>query len=145
MTHVKQVWSENRGAARTIIRYNTRAGVELVGIGHAECHPEDEEFMSERTGLIISDYRAEIDLIKQVNLYEIRPAIAALKHVYCTMRHSKQYNPNSYEAKRLKKELAHLMDEYEENKQLIAELRKNLKTYIDEKDAFHNKLREGQN
>ena len=145
MTKVNQVWNEELGTARTIIHYHTKAGVEILGIGYAECHSDDIDFKSKRTGLMISDYRAEIDLIKGINRYEIRPSIAALKHVYCTMRNSKHFNENSYEAIRLKKELAHLMDEYEENKQLSVELKQNLKTYIDEKEAFYTRLRQGQN
>lgn len=139
-----EYWDEEHGLSRCMIPYVTSGGVELMGIGLAECDPEDEEFKSHLTGGIIAQTRAEIDLIKQINKYEIRPAIAALKHVYCTMTHSKKYNPKSYEAIRLKKEIAHLMDEFDENKQLIKELQAQLKTYIEDKDNFYKKIKNGQ-
>lgn len=117
----------------------------LYGVGIAECHPEDMPFKSPLTGGTIAQYRAEIDLISCINRYEIKPGIAALKHLYCTMRHSKHFNEKSYEAIRLKKELAHLMDELEENKLFIKQLRKELNNYIDNKNQLYNKLRQGQN
>ena len=97
--------------------------------------------MSELTGSMIAEYRAEIDLIKKINNYEIKPAIVALKHVYCTMRYSKRYNEKSYEAIRLKKEVAHLMDEVEENKLAIKDIKHNLNQYIDKKDKLYKDIR----
>lgn len=134
-------WDEEHGVTRCILNYTTPAGILLQGIGIAECHPEDAEFMSELTGSMIAEYRAEIDLIKKINNYEIKPAIVALKHVYCTMRHSKKYNEKSYEAIRLKKELAHLMDELEENKLVIKDIRHNLNQYIDKKDKLYRDIK----
>ena len=100
--------------------------------------------MSQLTGSMIAGYRAEIDLIKKVNNYEIKPGIDVLKHVYCTMTHSKKYNPKSYEAIRIKKELAHLMDELEENKQTIVYIQNELKEYIQNKEKVYQRIREGQ-
>jgi hypothetical protein len=55
------------------------------------------------------------------------------------MRHSKRYNEKSYEAIRLKKELAHLMDELEENKKAIQDIRNNLNKYLEDKDKLHKR------
>ena len=144
MKDIVEHWDSEHGVARCIIYYKTSCGTELNGIGIAECSKEDTEFMSELTGTIIAEYRAQIDLIKKINRYEIRPAIAALKHVYCTMQHSKKYNPKSYEAIRLKKELAHLLDELEENKTAIKNIQEDLATYIQRKDDFYQSIRKGQ-
>ena len=144
MKDIIEHWDAKHGISRCVLNYKTSSGIILTGIGIAECHPEDEEFMSELTGSVIAEYRAQIDLLKQINNYEIKPGIAALKHVYCTMLHSKQYNPKSYEAIRIKKELAHLMDELEENRKGISEIRKNLKEYINNKDKLYKKIKEGQ-
>lgn len=144
MKQIIEHWDGEKGVASCIIQYKTTSGVELQGIGIAQCAPQDTEFKSALTGGLIAEYRAEIDLFKKINNYEIKPAITALKHVYCTMRHSKQYDPKSYEAVRLKKELAHLMDEFEENKNSIKELKQNLSKYIQEKDDFYRKLEAGQ-
>ena len=137
-------WDEEHGVARCILSYRMSSGAYLKGIGIAECHPDDTPFISQLTGSVIAQYRAEIDLLKQINHYEIAPGITALKHVYCTMLHSSHYNPDSYEAKRLKRELAHLMDEQTENQNMITLLQKNLAQYIKQKEQLYKKIREGQ-
>ncbi len=144
MKNIIEHWDAEHGVFRCVIPYKASSGAEFEGIGVAECHPDDNDFMSELTGSVIAGYRAEIDLIKKINKYEISPAIVALKHVYCSMYHSKKYNPDSYEAIRLKKELAHLMDEYAENKQTIQTLKEYLSKYINDKDSFYQRLRNGQ-
>lgn len=144
MNRMIEHWDEEHGVYRIVLRYRTPSGIILEGIGIAECHPDDYPFMSQLTGSMIAGYRAEIDLIKKVNNYEIKPGIDTLKHVYCTMSHSKQYNPKSYEAIRIKKELAHLMDELEENKQTMAYIKNELKEYIDNKEKIYQRIREGQ-
>ena len=130
---------ESHRIARCILNYTTSTGISLQGIGIAKCHPDDYPYISKLTGGIIAEYRAEIDLLKKINNYEIKPGIAALKHVYCTMRHSKRYNEKSYEAIRLKKELAHLMDELEENKKAIQDIHNNLNKYLEDKDKLHKR------
>lgn len=144
-TSIREFWREDTGSARCVLTYKTASGITLHGIGTAECHPDDSVFMSQLTGGIIAEYRAEIDLIKKINNYEIKPGIVALKHVYCTMLHSTHYNSKSYEAIRIKKELAHLMDELEENKNAIKEIKATLDNYIKEKNDFYKKVKEGQN
>lgn len=139
--HIKEFWNPEYGIARCVINYTTSAGIPLTGIGVAECHTDDEHVMSELTGSIIAEYRATIDLLQKINKYEIKPAIAALKHVHCTMRHSKKYNPRSYEAIRLKRELAHLMDELEENKRGILNYQEALRTYIKNKDIISKRAK----
>ena len=144
MKQIIENWAPEHGVARCVLNYKSRRGTIFQGIGIAECHPDDTEFMSALTGGLIAEYRAEIDLLKKINNYEIKPSIAALKHVYCTMRHSSRYNEKSYEAVRIKKELAHLLDELEENDNSIAELRENLNKYIKHKEEFYQKIRNGQ-
>ena len=139
MKQIIEHWDESHGVARCVLNYTTSTGISLQGIGIAECHPDDYPYISKLTGGIIAEYRAEIDLLKKINNYEIKPGIAALKHVYCTMRHSKRYNEKSYEAIRLKKELAHLMDELEENKKAIQDIRNNLNKYLEDKDKLHKR------
>ena len=139
MKQIIEHWDESHGVARCILNYTTSTGISLQGIGIAKCHPHDYPYISKLTGGIIAEYRAEIDLLKKINNYEIKPGIAALKHVYCTMRHSKRYNEKSYEAIRLKKELAHLMDELEENKKAIQDIHNNLNKYLEDKDKLHKR------
>lgn len=145
MQPIKEYWDEDRGVSRVVLTYRTPSGIFLQGIGIAECHPDDAQFMSQLTGNMIAQYRAEIDLIKKINNYEIKPGIDAVKHVYCTMSQSKKYNSKSYEAVRIKRELAHLFDELEENKQTITRLQSELKNYIISKEEIYKRIRKGQN
>ena len=137
-------WDEEHGVARCVLKYRMSSGAYLEGIGIAECHSEDIAFMSRLTGSVIAQYRAELDLLKKINQYEISPSIMAVKHIYCTMTNSKRYNPDSYEANRIKKELAHLMDEYTENKNLMKIIKEELKQYIEQKDKLYRRIQEGQ-
>ena len=144
MEKIIEHWDETHGVSRCVLNYQTSSGLIIQGIGIAECHPDDTPFMSQLTGGIIAEYRAEIDLIKKINNYELKPGLAALKHVFCTINQSKKYNEKSYEAIRLKKEIAHLMDEIEENNKSIEDLQKTLKNYINEKEKFYSTIRKGQ-
>lgn len=145
MKNIIEHWDEQHGIARCVINYKSSSGLLIQGIGIAECSPDDLDFMSALTGGMIAEYRAEIDLLKKINAYEIRPGIAALKHAYCTMSHSKKYNPKSYEAIRLKKEIAHMLDELEENKMAIQDLKNSLSKFIFDKDALYKRIRQGKN
>ena len=137
-------WDEEHGVARCILSYRMSSGAYLKGIGIAECHPDDTPFISQLTGGVIAQYRAEIDLLKKINQFELGPSITAVKHIYCTMTRSKHYNPKSYEANRIKRELAHLLDEYTENKNMIVLLKHNLDKYIQDKEKLYKKIKEGQ-
>ena len=108
----------------------------IIGIGNAFCHPKDTDIVSERTGMRIAEDRAYIHYLQNYKASQLRPALTALKHVYATMQHSKQFNPHSYEAKRLRKE--------------IKNIEKEIKEYIDDKEKMAEfyrtkiKIKEGQ-
>ena len=135
-----ETYDEVLGLSQCVIFYKTKGGVTLTAVGQATCHPKDEQFKSKLTGSIIAEYRAEIALLRQINDYELKPGIVALKHVYCTMRHSKSFDPKSYECVRIKRELAHLLDELEENKMAIKSIQDCLHTYLEEKDKAWRKF-----
>lgn len=50
---------------------------------------------------------------------------------------SKKYNPDSYEAKRLKKEIYNYQQEINDTNAMINEMQNNLKEYIDGKEALY--------
>lgn len=132
----KYTWNEEQGIARCVIYYkNTKF------CGVADCHPNDEDFKSERTGQHIAYMRAYIDYLKYVRDYEERPRLNALKHLYGTMKHSSHFNPDSYEARRLMKEIKNAQVDFDTVSDLIDMYRKDLATYIEEKDAFYAKMR----
>ena len=49
--------------------------------------------------------RAQINILQNYKNRELRPGLKALVHLKGTMQISTRYNPNSYEAKRLDKEI----------------------------------------
>jgi hypothetical protein len=91
------------------------------------------------TGSYIAQTRAEIDILRQRRDYDSKPALMALKHLQATMQHSKNYNPKSYEAKRLNKEIKNCKANIDEINYLIKELQLNLKYFIDPKDKAYRK------
>ena len=122
----------------------------IIGIGDAYCHPNDNDMASERTGMHIAENRAYIKYLQNYKTCQLRPALIALKHVYSTMCHSTHFNPHSYEAKRLRKEIKNLEQEINKVSCSIENTKIRLKEYIDNKDKmaqfYRNKIKikEGQ-
>lgn len=110
-------------------------------IGFAVCHDDDMDFLSERTGLQIAEVRAEIDALKHIRDYELTPALKALKHLQDNMKTSKNYNPKSYEAKMLRRQVCIKENELAAIKQEIIKRKAFLIDYIQQKDELHQKLR----
>jgi hypothetical protein len=109
--------------------------------GKARCHPEDNDFGNERTGLIIAEARANIKLMKFQRRFEIQPKIDVLKHILANMETSKQYAPKSYEAKSIRSQLRAAQEAYDQLTQDIIDEEKSLKEYIDNKTILYTKLR----
>lgn len=61
------------------------------------------------------------------------------------MNNSKKLNPNSYEYKRILKEIKNLESDLDFYIDYIATEEAVLKSYIDEKDKFYKKVRENRN
>lgn len=108
--------------------------------GEAVCHPDDKDFQSERVGCEIALRRAEIDMLKQIK-YEQKLIYDTINHVYSTMNHSSKYNPDSYEAKSIQRELANALLDYVSFSEILKERKQALRTYIENKEGFYKKLR----
>ena len=132
-------WNEKAGMSGTTLIYNRKDNSPIVGFGVAQCHPDDEDVKSERTGGVISEYKAEISLLKRIIANELKPELAGLLHLQGTMAISKKYNPNSYEAKRLTKEIKNLKREIADTKNMIEVISKDLREYITLKDKGKNR------
>ena len=130
MKNRKDSWYEPTGQASTAMYYNGCADLHLIGIGTAKCHPDDEEHKSEITGTSIAEMRAAIDICQKIKKYEVKPGLAALKHLYGTMKESKKFNPESYEAKRLMKEIKNYENEINDINAQIKVIKQNLQDYI---------------
>lgn len=126
---------ENNHATVTLIYKD------LTFTGTAICHPEDEDFCSERVGLCIAEARAYIKFLQYLKNHEFDNQLKILMHFYSNIKTSKFYNPDLYEVKRLKGQIAAIKKEIEYIRNTIKEEKQYLKSYIDQKDAMYKKLR----
>lgn len=131
-------WDNDLGMAQCIIEDTSTNGVTLRGYGKATCHDDDKQWKSEFTGKYIAMTRAQIDILRKKRDYEIIPSIMALEHVLSTMEQSKKYNPKSYEAIRIKKELKHYQEDLHMIQTIIIDEQENLRLYLAGKDQLHH-------
>lgn len=129
-------WDSNLGQAVCTIRYKD---VEIIG--SAQCHDDDEDFMSERTGLFIAESRANIALWQHIKNNELTPQIKVLEHMAASWANSQNYNPKSFEACSLRKQIKAKKRDYAELKERIEMERQYLNDYIKNKEIIHVKLR----
>ena len=130
---ITQDWNEEIGMAQCVIT-DTSGGVTLSGYGRAICHDDDEVRKNQITGDYIAFTRAQIDILRKKRDYELKPSIVAIEHIISTMKNSKKYNPNSYEAKRIKKELQNLKLDLKYINTVIEDTQLGLKEYLTLKD-----------
>ena len=124
------------GSAVCIIKYN---GYDFVG--RADCHPDDEDFESERVGLTIAEARANIRVLRHIRDCEIKPQLKILKHLYDNMRSSTKHNIYSYEAKMMRSQIRAIEKELATINNAIADEQKFVKDYINGKDKMYKRLR----
>ena len=129
-------WDEEKGIATCTIYYKNKKYT-----GSATCHELDNDMKSEKAGTQLAIWRAEIDYYKHIKNDEILPSIRALKHLYSTMVQSKQFNENSYENKRLWKQIRSYEADLTVINHELAVLKENIKDYIQEKDKFYKQIR----
>lgn len=124
------------GCAMCIIKYKNKDFK-----GFAFCHPDDADMESERTGCCIAEARAYIQVQCFKRTYEIKPQLDILYHLYHNMSRGKNFNPKSYEAKMVRSQIKALEKDLAAVNQIIADERKYLKEYIDQKEKLYQKLR----
>lgn len=129
-------WNEEGGIATCILDDGKN-----TFLGLATCHPDDEDFQSEKTGLYIAEARAEIQALKHYKNNVLKPGLDALKQLYYSMNHSKQYNKKSYEAKMLYKQMKIKENDIKTVQEIINERKSDLKKYIDDKDTFYKTVK----
>lgn len=139
MKKPEYTWNPELGIAGCTIYYK-----DIEFYGSAVCHPDDEDMMSKLTGQIIAEARATIAYLVHIRDNEIRPQLKALYQLYYSMKHSKNFTPRSYEAIMLYKQIHHLENDLTEIKLEIANIKKNLKEYIEQKDKDHKAIRSFQ-
>lgn len=114
-------------------------------VGEAICHEEDMDMVSERTGLFIAEGRAIIKRYQHIKNNELKPAIAALKHLQNCMEQSKKFNKNSYENYMLRRQIRIKEEELAVIELEIATEQQYLKEYIAQKTKLYNRIRQSNN
>lgn len=130
-------WDEELGVATCTIFYK-----DIEFYGQAICHPDDKDMMSRLVGQTIADMRATLWYLRHVRDNELRPQLQVLYQLYYSMKHSKNFNPKSYEAKMLYKQIHFIEKNLSIVKEDIAELYLRLSNYIEQKDIDHKLIKE---
>ena len=130
-------WNERYSTATCTLFYKN---YEFTGV--ANCHPDDKDMMSKLTGQTIAEYRAPLKYLRFIRDCELQPQLKSLKQLYYSINHSKHFNPKSYEAKMLYKQINHLTEDLKENKYLIDLIKGQLEAYLITKEQDHKQLRD---
>ena len=109
--------------------------------GEATCHPDDYDMVSKITGQEIAFRRAKMEMLRDQRDNDIKPRLAALKHLYGCMSHSSNFNPESYENTMLQRQIRLLEFDLTTVKEMIQYERKSLSDYIQKKDQMYNSVR----
>jgi hypothetical protein len=145
MRDIQFDWNEETSVATCTIQHDDNR---TIFIGEAYCHEDDMDMISPRTGQEIAYKRAKIKQLQFIKNCEIKPKLAALKHLYGCMAHSSKFNPSSYENTMLQRQIRFLEDDLATVNEMIQYERKNLKVYVDDKDRMYKHIRmqrKGQN
>lgn len=111
-------WDEDMGYAQCYIYYKNQ-----VFVGDALCHKDDIKYKSRTVGESLAQYRATRDYLCWVRDNEVLPQLKALNQLYYSMKYSTQFNPKSYEAKMLFRQIRQKKEDIEGIRQLITDLR----------------------
>ena len=109
--------------------------------GKAVCAADDADMMNEKTGMEIAYRRAEIKAYK-VYKYKIKNKLEALNQLYYSMKHSKKFNPKSYENIMLQRQIRLCNDDLDTANNIISTAQLDLKIYIKAKDELYKQFRE---
>lgn len=132
-----------------IIKWDAETGTAYYGLfdadnklheGYAHCHADDLDMMNKMTGIEIARHRAEINGYKAYK-YKLKNKLDALNQLYYSMKHSKKFNPKSYENIMLQRQIRLIKEDITAVNNIIAEELVFLKVYIAEKEAFYKQLR----
>lgn len=128
-------WDAELGLATCILTDG-----ENVFYGTAQCHEDDSDMKNEKTGCEIAFRRARIDSIKYYR-DERKTKLAAVNQLYYSINKSKKFNPNSYEAKMLRRQIRMYESDLAVAKEMLVHQQESLIQYIKEKDEFYKHIR----
>ena len=96
--------------------------------------------VTEKVGCEIALRRATILLLKSRKV-ELQGGYNALRQLYYSMKHSKKFNPKSYENIMLQRQMRLIKFDLDTINKMIANERQKLNEYITEKDKFYQQIR----
>lgn len=111
--------------------------------GEAWCSPEDKDFESILMGSTIAEMRAQIAAAKMYR-DDLKIKLSALNQLLYSMNQSQHFDPHSYQAKMLYRQIRLIKDDLNIAKHQLAVLKLDLYDYINDKDALHQKLRKNR-
>lgn len=114
-----------------------------TAIGIAKCHPDDLDMQNKNTGCEIALHKAMIQLY-YYQKRALKNKLSALNQLYYSMKHSKHFNPKSYENKMLQRQINLIKMDLDTIKELITTTKENLKEYIQLKDDFYIAIRKNR-
>ena len=98
--------------------------------GSAVCHDEDEDVKSEYVGCDLASLRADLEHLYYLRDRELKPGLKALKQCYYSMNQSKKFNPSSYEAIMLKRQINLQEERLKDCREAIQEYKEHIKSYL---------------
>lgn len=129
-------WDQETMIAKCEINYKGQ-----IICGEAVCHPDDRDVASQYTGYAIAGHRALIKCLRFVRDFELKPQLKSLNQLYYSMKNSKHFNPKSYEAIMLYKQIHHLEKSLQEVAEEIEAQKAYIKEYIKKKENDFIKIR----
>ena len=128
-------WDEDAGVASCIL-----SDGEKVFTGFAQCHPDDRDMSSEKTGCEIAFRRARINALRGYR-DELKIKLKALNQLFYSMNRSYKFNEKSYENKMLQRQIRMIDFDLTTTKEMIATEEQSLRQYLSDKDKFYTKTR----
>lgn len=106
----------------------------------AICAPEDMDMMSKKTGEEIAFHRACVEVMKYEKL-RLKHEYDGLRSLYYSMKHSKKFNPKSYEAMMTRHQMNIRENDINQLKVDIKTTKQYITNYINQKDKFYTQMR----
>ena len=132
-------WDEARGYCNCVITYKNEQY-----LGHAFTHPVDMDMKSRKVGEEIAYNRAVVDMLKSERK-KLKLELKGLNQLYYSMKHSPHFNPKSYEAKMLYRQIKMHTEDIESTNELIKDVELFVSNYINKKDELYEKIRANRN
>lgn len=137
-------WDEEKGIATCVIEDKNGRYT-----GVAKCSSKDMDMKSQKTGLTIAEARANMKLIK-AEKKKTTQELKGLNHYYHCIKNSKHFNPESYEANMLNRQIIQLKETIDIYSDILEAQEKELDRFFQEKLKFYisvrnHRLKAGQN